>query len=142
LGDSRSERAHDAVNRSRARFEQLKAIVAKLRSANVRIALGTDAGPGDQFFGWGAQYELESMVELGLTPMQAIVSGSQTSAEVVGLKQLGTVANGKSADFVVLDANPLDNITNSRRINAVYLRGREVNRARLKGIWDRENSSR
>lgn len=138
LGDSMAGRAPDAVNRTRERFEQLKGIVAKLRSANVRIALGTDAGPGDQFFGWGVHYELEAMVALGMTPMQAIVSGTQTSADVMGLKQLGTVAAGKSADFIVLDANPLDSIVNSRKINKVYLRGSEVNRAKLEAAWARE----
>jgi imidazolonepropionase-like amidohydrolase len=135
LGDSMAGRAPDAVNRTRERFEQLKGIVAKLRSANVRIALGTDAGPGDQFFGWGVHYELETMVALGMTPMQAIVAGTQTSADVMGLKQLGTVAAGKSADFIVLDANPLDNIVNSRRMNKVYLRGSAVNRTNLRAVW-------
>jgi imidazolonepropionase-like amidohydrolase len=126
------------VTRTRQRFEQLKGIVAKLRSANVRIALGTDAGPGDQFFGWGVHYELESMVALGMTPMQAIVSGTETSAAVMGLKQLGTIASGKSADFIVLEANPLDNIVNSRKISKVYLRGSEVNRVQLGAAWARE----
>jgi imidazolonepropionase-like amidohydrolase len=138
LGDSMAARSADAVERTRQRFEQLKGIIAKLRSANVRIALGTDAGPGDQFFGWGVHYELEAMVALGMTPMQAIVSGSRTSADVVGLRQLGTVAPGKSADFIVLDADPLDNIVNSRKINKVYLRGAEVNRAALRTAWARE----
>jgi imidazolonepropionase-like amidohydrolase len=81
------------------------------------------------------------MVALGMTPMQAIVSGTRTSAEVAGLKQLGTVTTGKSADFIVLDANPLESIVNSRKINKVYLRGAEVNRARLETIWARENNS-
>ena len=141
LGDTMAQRAPDAIERTRQRFEQLKTIVAKLQAANVRIALGTDAGPGDQFFGWGVHYELETMVALGLTPMQAIVSGTRTSAEVMGLKQLGAVAAGKSADFIVLDANPLDNIVNSRTINKVYLRGLEVDRAGFKAAWARENNS-
>ena len=51
------------------------------------------------------------------------------------LTDLGTVASGKSADFVVLDANPLDDITNTRRINAVYLRGVAVDRAALRARW-------
>jgi len=138
LGDSMAARGPDAVTRTRQRFEQLKGIVAKLRSANVRIALGTDAGPGDQFFGWGVHYELESMVALGMTPMQAIVSGTETSAAVMGLKQLGTIASGKSADFIVLEANPLDNIVNSRKISKVYLRGSEVNRVQLGAAWARD----
>lgn len=140
LGDTMAQRAPEAVARTRQRFEQLKGIVARLRSANVRIALGTDAGPGDQFFGWGVHYELETMVALGLTPMEAIVSGTRMAAEVAGLKQLGTVAAGKSADFIVLDANPLDNIVNSRAINKVYLRGQEVNRAAFKAAWGREGT--
>jgi imidazolonepropionase-like amidohydrolase len=135
LSETMAQRSSEAVARTRQRFEQLKGIVARLRSANVRIALGTDAGPGDQFFGWGVHYELETMVALGLTPMEAILSGTRTAAEVAGLKQLGTVAAGKSADFIVLDANPLDDIVNSRAINKVYLRGQEVNRSRLKATW-------
>src|SRR5262249_49221289 len=116
LCDSMAGRERDAVTRTRQRFEQLKGIVAKLRSTNVRIALGTDAGPGDQFFGWGVHYELESMVALGMTPMQAIVSGTETSAEVMGLKQLGTIAAGKSADFILPDARPLHKIVHSPKI--------------------------
>jgi len=141
LGDSMAERAPDAVERTRRRFEQLKAIVGKLRSANVRIALGTDAGPGDQFFGWGVHYELETMVALGMTPMEAIVSGTRTAADVVGLPQLGAVATGKSADFIVLDANPLEAIVNSRRISQVYLRGKQVNRPALKAAWARDTGN-
>jgi len=58
----------------------------------------------------------------------------------VGLKDVGTVEKGKSADFLVLDANPLDDITNTRRINAVYLRGTEVDRARLRARWTGKGS--
>jgi imidazolonepropionase-like amidohydrolase len=67
-------------------------------------------------------------VEAGLTPADALAAATRNSAEILGLTRLGTVAAGKSADFIVLDANPLDDITNTRRINAVYLRGTAVER--------------
>lgn len=111
--------------------------VAKLKAAGVRFGLGGDIGgiSGGQFFGWSSHIELASMVEAGLTPSEAIVAATRNSAEFLGLHQLGMVAPGKSADFIVLDANPLDNIANTRRIAKVYLRGTEVNRARLKAKW-------
>ena len=79
--------------------------------------------------------EMENMVAAGMTPAQVLVAGTRTSAEILGLDELGMVAVGKSADFVVLDASPLDDITNSRRIASVYLRGKQVDRARLKAGW-------
>ena len=75
------------------------------------------------------------MVAAGMTPAQAIVAATRTSAEVLRLDQLGTLATGKSADFIVLNANPLDDITNTRRIAQVYLRGRQVDRAALSRNW-------
>jgi imidazolonepropionase-like amidohydrolase len=71
-----------------------------------------------------------------LSPADAIVAGTRNGAEVLDLgAELGTVATGKSADFIVLNANPLDAITNSRKIDRVYLRGHEVDRARLRATW-------
>jgi imidazolonepropionase-like amidohydrolase len=78
---------------------------------------------------------MADMVAAGLTPAQVIVAATRTSADVMRLNRLGTLAPGKSADFVVLDANPLDDITNTRRIARVYLRGREVDRASLSRNW-------
>jgi imidazolonepropionase-like amidohydrolase len=75
------------------------------------------------------------MVAAGMTPAQVIVAATRTSAEVLRLDALGTIAPGKSADFIVLNANPLDNIMNTRRISQVYVRGRQVNRKALSSEW-------
>jgi len=80
------------------------------------------------------------MVAAGMTPAEAIVAGTRNGAEVLGLDDLGTIATGNSADFIVLNANPLEDITNTREIDRVYLRGREVNRAKLLAIWAEEIS--
>jgi len=103
---------------------------ARLNAAGVRIALGTDSNTG-----WGAHAEMADMVAAGMTPAQVIVSATRTSAEILRLTDHGTVAAGKSADFIVLDANPLDNITNTRRIARVYLRGAEIDRPALRARW-------
>lgn len=111
--------------------------LARLKAAGVRIGLGDDAGAtnGAQYFGFGSHMEMASMVEAGLTPAEAITAATRNSAEILGLDRLGTLTLGKSADFIVLDANPLDDINNSRRINAVYLRGQMVDRAALRAKW-------
>ena len=87
------------------------------------------------FFGYADHLELELFVRLGMTPSQAIVAATQRAAEAFGLTYVGTVAAGQSADFVVLDANPLDDITNTRQISRVYLRGEEIDRDGLRSAW-------
>ena len=101
--------------------------LAKLSSIGAKIALGTDGNTP-----YGPHVEMADMVAAGMTPHQVIVAATRNSAEVMGLTDLGTLAAGKSADFVVLDANPIDDITNTRRINAVYIRGTAVDRAALR----------
>jgi len=64
-----------------------------------------------------------------MTPMQVIVAATRNSAEFARIDDAGTLQAGKSADFIVLDANPLDDITNTRRISAVILRGIAVDRS-------------
>ena len=71
------------------------------------------------------------LVEAGVTPMQAIVAATSRPAEYMGLRDLGSLTPGKAASFVVLDANPLDDITNTRRIADVYIDGRRVDRQAL-----------
>ncbi len=115
-------------------FEVQARSLAKLAAAGVRIAFGTDAGVGAPY-GFSAHTELADMVAAGMTPSDVIVAATGTSAEVMRLNQLGTIAAGKSADFIVLDASPLDDIRNTRRISRVYLRGTEINRAQLSRDW-------
>ena len=98
--------------------------LAKLNAAGVRITLGTDGNRA-----WGPHEEMQDMVVAGLTPMQAIVAATRNGAEFLRLGDVGTLQAGKSADFLVLDANPLDDITNTRRIATVVLRGATVDRS-------------
>jgi len=97
--------------------------LAKLNAAGVRMTLGTDGNRP-----WGPHEEMLDMVMAGMTPMQVIVAATRNSAEFLRLTDTGTLETGKSADFIVLDANPLDDITNTRRISAVILRGAAVDR--------------
>ena len=131
------------VEQGREAWDRLARGVRLLASAGVRIGVGTDGGGqnGDQFIGWTMHTEMENMVIAGMTPAQVLVAATRRSAEILGLDDLGTVAQGKSADFVVLDANPLDDITNTRRIARVFLRGHEIDRARLRARWAASRSS-
>ena len=106
------------------------ASLRRLNAEGVRLGFGTDSAVG-----WSAHIEMEDMVVAGMTPAEVIVAATQTSAEILGLTDHGTVAVGKSASFIVLDANPLDDITNTRRIADVYIRGTAVNRAALRARW-------
>jgi imidazolonepropionase-like amidohydrolase len=98
--------------------------LAKLNAAGVRMTMGTDGNRP-----WGPHEEMLDMVMAGMTPMQVIVAATRNSAEFLRLKDTGTLQPGNSADFIVLDANPLESITNTRRISAVILRGTPVDRS-------------
>ena len=100
--------------------------LARLNQAGVRIAFGTDGSTP-----WSAHQEMADMVRSGMTTSEVIVAATRNSAELMQLTDVGMVAVGKSADFIVLDANPMDEIANTKRIAAVYLRGIAVDRDAL-----------
>jgi imidazolonepropionase-like amidohydrolase len=114
---------------NRARFTILQRSVAKLADAGAKVALGSDTGTQDNPFGVTDHRELELLVEAGMTPMQALAAATSTPAAYLGLKGEGRIATDHVANFVVLDANPLDDVTNTRKIATVYVNGREVDRA-------------
>jgi imidazolonepropionase-like amidohydrolase len=114
IDDAKAQAAHGIQARN----------LAKLNAAGVKIVVGTDGNTP-----YGPHVEMEDMQLAGMTPMQVIVASTKNAAEFLRIADAGTIEAGKSADLLVLDANPLDDIKNTRRISAVYLRGVAVNRA-------------
>ena len=98
--------------------------LAKMNTAGARIVVGTDGNTP-----YAPHIEMEDMVAAGMTPMQVIVAATRNGAQFLRMNDAGTIEANKSADFLVLDANPLDNIRNTRQISSVYLRGAQINRA-------------
>ena len=99
-----------------------------LSDAGIPIVMGTDSGGGPgRFQGYFEHLELEYETKAGLTPMQALVSATSTPARLLNIsKDAGTLEKGKWADFLVLSANPLDDIRNTRAIESVWIGGVRV----------------
>ncbi|MFJ5265633.1 amidohydrolase family protein [Streptomyces sp. NPDC088387] len=117
-------------------YETLRREVAAFSSAGVRLVLSADTGVAAQFPGFAEHFELESMVDAGMRPLGAINSGTEQSARVLGIgRERGTLAPGKRADFLVLDADPLADIRNTRRIRDVYLGGHRLDRPAMRSTW-------
>ena len=101
--------------------------LAKMNSLNAHIVVGTDGNTP-----YAPHFEMEDMVAAGMTPAQVIRAATSNGAQFLRMTDTGTIEANKSADFIVLDANPLDNITNTRKIASVYLRGASVDRSSYK----------
>jgi len=115
------------IAKYRAGLQMAKKNLKTLSDAGVKVAFGTDSGIPTRFPGYFEHRELQLMVEAGLTPMQAIVAATGTNADILGgAKQFGTLQAGRRADFMVLDANPLDDIHNTEKLSAVWQAGKTV----------------
>ncbi len=117
----------EAANTANPRAAELHAIQArnlkKMSDAGVTIVMGTDGNTP-----YAPHFEMEDMVLAGLTPMKVLVSATGDAAKFLRIPDAGTIAAGKTADILVLDGNPLEDIKNTRRINTVYLKGVPVDR--------------
>jgi len=110
--------------------------LAKLNAAGALIGFGADSGAvPDYFHAYNTHRELQLMVEAGMTPLQALTAVTVTSAEFLRLNDHGTLDAGKAADFLVLDGDPLKDISNTRKIAKVYLRGQELDRAAMRAAF-------
>ena len=121
-------------------FEMAKANTKRLADGGVKYGFGTDSGPPGRFPGYFSHWELALLADSGLSPAQALQAGTGTAAQALqaitaatggaakflGAQDIGVLAAGKQADLLVLDADPLADIKNSRKINSVYIAGQQV----------------
>ena len=113
----------------------------KESDAGIRMVLSGDTSGGEgRFPGYTEHRELQALAEAGIPLMQVLRDGTQVSADALGLRDMDSVAVGKRADFIVLDANPLDDIKNTRRISAVYVDGHAIDRAAMRQQWSATSS--
>lgn len=115
-----------AAARYRVALEQAERNLKTLADAGIRIAMGTDSGPAGRFPGYFEHLELGLMAEAGMTPTQILRSATGVAADCLGLRDVGTLEPGRWADFLVLDRDPLADVTATRTLSSVYIAGRPV----------------
>src|SRR5215471_13876929 len=122
-----------ATNQAVQREENLIYNFPKYLAAGARIVLGTDAGVSAKYaYGFAEHHEMGMYAKLGMKPAEVIMVSTSRPTEVLRIKDTGTLAKGKRADFIVLNANPLDDIRNTREIDSVYLYGAKLDRDALR----------
>jgi len=127
LKEALAQTTPEALERWSQSYQQGKENVLRLKNAGVRLAVGTDSNTSFAPVGLITHKEIETLVEAGLSPMEALVAGTRGSAEWAGVSdRLGTLEAGKLADMLILEENPLDDIRNTRKIVKVILGGRVV----------------
>jgi imidazolonepropionase-like amidohydrolase len=126
------QRDPQAAAQARERYAILERSLVKLDAAGANIVLGADTGVEDHLFGMAEHLELQAMVDAGMSPAQVLVAATSRAAEYLHLADRGSLVAGKRADLLVLEASPLDDIVNVRRISRMFVNGVEVDRAALR----------
>jgi imidazolonepropionase-like amidohydrolase len=129
--------------RAAVTYQEKVAITREFHRDGVSILAGTDAGgPPYVIPGFDLHAELAALVDAGFTPLEALQSVTRDAAQFLGrTDDFGAVANGKAADIVLLDANPLDDIHNTQKIRAVIVQGKYLDRAALDAMLARVKES-
>ncbi len=122
----RSVRDSPSARRYKTALEIAMKNLKIVADGGATVAFGTDTGPPARFQGYFEHMEMAMMAEAGLTPAQIITSATGDAARCLGFYDVGTLAPGKWADFVVLDADPLADIKNMRQIDSVWIAGNRV----------------
>ena len=126
------QRDPTAAEDARARYAILERSLRKLSAAGAKLVLGADTGVEDHLFGLAEHLELQAMVDAGMTQAEVLVAATRRAAEYLRLDDRGSLVPGKRADLLVLDASPLDDIVNTRRISRTFINGVEIDRAALR----------
>lgn len=112
-------------------YDNDRKLTGEMHRAAVRLLAGSDSLDSYVFVGASLHQELQQLVSAGLTPREALGAATTSPAEFLGRGDLGSIAAGKRADLVLLDANPLDDISSTQKISAVVLAGKYLSRADL-----------
>jgi imidazolonepropionase-like amidohydrolase len=120
-------------------YDRSSFLVRKMQAGGVGILAGTDSAAPELVPGFSLHEELVLLTQAGLSPMQALQAATKNPADFMGITQKqGTVEVGKSADLLLLDANPLDDIRNTQKIRALVIRGKLLDRAQLDELLTKE----